>query len=132
VDTREKILPVEKLASLLRNGEWIIAVGEFDPLTAAQAKRLNTLKAQGGKLMALILESDHSLLPAPARALLIAALRDVDAVAVAAPESWRLSLPSEGNARIIEDTDAEQARSAEFVRFVVERQTAGLNGTSGL
>ena len=132
MDTREKILPVEKVASLLRNGEWTIVVGQFDPLTVAQAKRLNALKAQGGKLMALVLESDQSLLPATARALLMAALRDMDAVAVAAPESWRANLPLEGNLRIVEDTHAEEARSAEFVRFVVERQATVSNGTRGL
>ena len=131
MDTREKIFPLDGLGAHLCRGEWVIAVGQFDPLTAAQAKRLSALRSQGGRLLAVVLESSDALLPANARAALIAALRDVDAVTVAEPELWRHAIPSTARVRVIEDAQAEEGRSAEFVRYIVERQAAASTPGTG-
>ena len=131
MDTREKIFPLERLNALLRDGEWTIAVGRFDPLTAAQAIRLKALKAQGRKLLAIVLENRDALLPGDARAALIAALRDVDAATVAEPERWRSEILANGRLHVVEDAEAEDARSADFVRYVVQRQAAASNGHCG-
>ena len=122
---------MERVNVLLEEGEWIVAVGRFDPLTAAQAKRLSALKSQGGKLLAIVLEDQGALLPGAARATLIAALRDVDAVAVSASESWRAALPMHNRVRLVEDKQAEEARSAEFERYIVGRQAVAANGQRG-
>ncbi len=121
MDTRRKLVSLEGLASLLSTGEWIVVAGLFDPLTAVQARRLRELAQDGRKLAAVVLKNPNTLLDADARAVLVASLRDVDAVSIAEPEEWRNMTP-EGNLRIIEDLSGEQERSAEFVRFVIARE----------
>lgn len=94
-------------------------VGLFDPLTAAQARRLH-----GRKLLAIVLDAPDSLLPAQARAELVAALRSVKAVLIAKPETWRSQLPKFCST-IIDDLEEERNRTAEFVNFVLHRQRNG-------
>lgn len=130
MDTREKILPLNSLDAVLRTGNWVIAVGQFDPLTAAQAKRLHALHTDGSKLLAIVLETRQALLPASARAALIAALRSVDAVTIAEPELWRAAIPTNAQLRVVDDAAAEQLRSADFVRYVLARQAAASEGAS--
>lgn len=132
MDTREKILPLSALDGVFSSGEWLIAVGRFDPLTAEQAARLKALRTSSRKLLALVLDLPDTLIAAAGRAALIAALRDVDAVTVAKPESWRAAIPNAHDVRIVEDSVAEENRSAEFVRYIVSRQTAASNGGSNL
>jgi hypothetical protein len=124
LDTRQKILPLRDIDALLSNGEWVIAVGQFDPLTAAEANRLTALGAPDRKLLAIVLENNEALLPAAPRAALIAALRDVNAVTVAHPENWRIAIPGGAHVRVVEDAASEKIRSAEFVRYIVGRQAA--------
>lgn len=107
----------------------MVAVGQFDPLTAAQARRLSALHVPSSKLLAVVLENREALLPGAARAALIAALRDVDAVTVAEPDDWRTAIPSGPCVRVMEDPEAEEIRSADFVRHILERQAAAANGT---
>jgi len=121
VDTREKILALDELPALLNSDKWVIAVGQFDPLTAVQAKRLAALATDSTKLLAIVLEDGRALLPASARAALIAALRDVDAVTVAGPERWRGVIPNGPCITIVDDAEAEKIRSAEFVQRILER-----------
>jgi hypothetical protein len=119
LDTREKILTAEQLPALDRSAEWTAVVGLFDPLTAAQARRLH-----GCKLLAIVLDVPDSLLPVRARAELVAALRNVSAVLIASPGTWRRQLPNFCST-IIEDLDEERNRTAEFVDFVLHRQRNG-------
>lgn len=123
MDTREKILPPRSLSQLLASGEWTLVAGFFDPLTEVQARRLAVL-SQGRKLLAIVLESEDTLLAANARAALIAGLREVDAVIIAPPDDWRSLIPRRPGIEIIEDEAGERARSAEFVQFVLRRQNA--------
>ena len=53
--------------------------GYFDPLVASHAERLASLKT-GAKLLVLIATPDNAILPAAARAELVAGLRAVDYV----------------------------------------------------
>jgi hypothetical protein len=122
MDTREKIVTAEKAAELLQSGEWMVTIGLFDPLTAAQAKRLADLREPERKLFAVILDQPDSLLDAEARAVLIAALRDVDAVFISEPSKWSTVIPRNGHVQIMEDTEGEQARSTDFIDFVLARQ----------
>lgn len=119
MDTREKIITAEQLTKLDGSAEWAAVVGLFDPLTAAQARRLH-----GRNLVAVVLDVPDSLLPAQARAELVAALRNVKAVLIATPETWRMQLPKFCST-IVEDLEEERSRTAEFVDFVLHRQRNG-------
>lgn len=121
MDTREKIAPAERLPALLGVGKWTAIAGFFDPMTAAQAKRIAGHRERGHKLLVVVLESEGTLLAAPARAALVAALRSVDSVTIARAEEWLSAIP-EGVRIVSEDAAAERTRTADFVRFILERQ----------
>lgn len=126
-------MPLERVSALLAVGKWVAVAGLFDPLTAAQARRLADNAAlhneKDRKLVAIILEAENTLLTAEARAVLIAALRDVQAVTIARPERWRSALSSGADVQVVENTEEEKARSAEFVQFIVERQQSASTDT---
>jgi hypothetical protein len=122
VDTREKITLLEDLPRRMGAGEWLAVVGLFDPLTATQAARVAEIGKAGRGLLAIVLDDPDTLLAADARAALMAGLRDVRLVCVAKAGEWGAALGSLG-VKIFEDAGAERARSAEFVEFVLERQS---------
>jgi glycerol-3-phosphate cytidylyltransferase-like family protein len=88
--------------------------GYFDPLLAVHAKRLNEIKAGGARLLVAIAEPAHPILPARARAELVAGLAVVDYVS----ESAENLAPS---ARL-EQEDAE--RLEDLIVHVQARQRA--------
>ena len=124
MDTREKFVAVQDLADLLASGEWIVVVGQFDPMTAAQARRLAAIKKKESRLLALVVDSGSALLPNEARAALVAGLRAVDAVTIARGAHWQAAVPDNLRVSIQEDAAAEEWRSAEFVSFVLRRQAS--------
>lgn len=124
MDTRQKILSDHAMSDVLANGDWLAVVGFFDPLTATQARRLAELSRRGRKLLAIVLDSRETLLSTDARAVLIAGLREVDAVVTAPPDLWRSLIPKGARVETVEDEAGERARSAEFVEFVLRRQNA--------
>ena len=79
MDTRTKIISGPELAQFAGT----IVSGHFDPITAAHAERLQDLKQAGKKLLVVVTEPPDPILPALARAQLVAGLRVVDHVAVA-------------------------------------------------
>ena len=109
---------------MIGSGRWTVVVGYFDPLTAAQAGRLAEAAADGRKVLAAVVNCGDNLLPVDARAMLVAGLRAVDAVIVAAPHEWRAAIPPDGDIEIIDDLEADAARSAEFIRFILARDEA--------
>ena len=119
---------VDALPSMLAGTDWVVVVGLFDPLTAVEARRLASLRTDNRKLLALVLDSEHALLPVDARAELVAALRDVNLVATVKAERWRSIVPHGANFQIIEDPEGDKARSAEFIQFVIKRQESALAG----
>jgi bifunctional ADP-heptose synthase (sugar kinase/adenylyltransferase) len=85
VDTRTKLLASEQASEVARQcraaGRTVTLVtGFFDPLLAAHARRLEELARPGGTLFVAVRDPEHPLLPARARAELVAALRVVDYV----------------------------------------------------
>jgi hypothetical protein len=124
VDTRTIILPLEELAAALATGDWVVVAGRFDPLTAIEARRLAGLASNGCKLAAIVLGGDDTLLPAKARAELIAGLRSVTAVAIANSDDWRDLIARSSRVQLIEDPEGERARTADFIQFVLNRQNA--------
>jgi bifunctional ADP-heptose synthase (sugar kinase/adenylyltransferase) len=79
VDTREKIIDAAQ-ALRIASADAIVVSGYFDPLVASHAERLAALKPIGAKLLVLIATPDNAILPAAARAELVASLRSVDYV----------------------------------------------------
>lgn len=83
MDTRTKIIDAAKAASIAAGGATVVS-GYFDPLIVSHADRLASLKTNGAKLLVLIATPENAILPAAARAELVAGLRAVDYVAEAA------------------------------------------------
>ena len=102
MDTRQKIIDASQAARIAATGATVVS-GYFDPLIAAHAERLASLKTDGDVLLVLIATPDNAILPAAARAELVAGLRAVDYV----------SEPAEGLVAHIhleqEDTDRYRA-----------------------
>jgi DNA-binding FrmR family transcriptional regulator len=120
LDTREKIVPLGDLTARLGDGKWLAVVGRFDPMTAAQAIRIEESGGQGRAILAVVEEGEDCLLPVEARAALVAALRSVELVVIAGATA----LKAYPKIEIVEDEEGERARSAEFVEFVRRRQGA--------
>ena len=80
MDTRTKIVSAAQAATLAAAGATVVS-GYFDPLVASQAHRLTELKRTGAPLLVLIATPKDPILPAGARAELVASLRVVDHVA---------------------------------------------------
>ena len=122
MDTRSKIKPLKDLHSVLAGSKWAAIVGYFDPLTATQAKRFADAERDGRKVLAIVLIAPDSLLPADARAALVAAVRSVSAVVIAESQQWRSAIPHD--IALLDDLEAEKKRSAEFIEFILKRQEA--------
>ncbi len=112
MDTRKKIIGATEAAAIAASGATVVS-GYFDPLVASHAERLAALKPNGAKLLVLIATPGNAILPAAARAELVAGLRAVDYVAeLTAALSPQIHLESE---------DAE--RFAALLQHVHARQT---------
>lgn len=114
MDTRSKILSNDDARKL--TGATIVS-GYFDPVTHLHAGRLAGLKADR-PLLVLIATPANAILPAEARANLVAALRCVDAVTIitgAYPDGLVPQVQ-------LETEDA--ARLEQLIRHVQARQQA--------
>jgi len=80
VDTRSKIVGAREAANIAAGGATVVS-GYFDPLIAWHARWLAGFKKPARPLLVLIATPENPILPAPARAELVASLRVVDHVA---------------------------------------------------
>jgi hypothetical protein len=80
MDTRRKIVDQAQAAGIAAAGATVVS-GYFDPLIAAHGARLESIKNGGAKLLVLIATPENAILPAAARAELVAGLHCVDHVA---------------------------------------------------
>lgn len=120
MDTRHKILTaaaaVEAVRAMRAKGTPVTVVkGYFDPLLAGHARRLAEIAEPGGVLMAVVMEPERPILPARARAELVAALAVVDYV-----------LPGEAASqveadRIFREEGADLRRTQELVARVRQK-----------
>ncbi len=113
-------MALRDLHTRLGKGRWIAVVGRFDPLTLAQAERVAKLSEDGRSVLIVVEPGQDCLLPAEARAALVAALRVVQLVVIGQADE----LPADPQMEMITDEEGERKRSAEFVRFIAERQGA--------
>lgn len=124
MDTRSKILTPE--CAQEAPAPVVLATGTFDVLRAAHARELAAIRAQIGPAATLvvgILPGGRQWLSARARAELVAALRVVDYVVIAAgreAEEWiALLRPAE-----VVRLEADDARhTQELIRHVHQRQS---------
>ena len=79
MDTRTKIVDAAQAARLAREGATVVS-GYFDPMVASYAEQLAKLKEDGRPLLVLITAPPAPILPALARAQLVAGLASVDYV----------------------------------------------------
>lgn len=116
MDTRSKILsPAEAVLRLQRFGGGAVVSGFFDPLLAAHARRLESVREAGVPLAVIVNDPPVPILPLRARAELVAALSAVDIVIV--PDGSPLpdvslrfdGRDAEDRARFVEHVRARQA-----------------------
>ena len=87
MDTRTKIID---RSSIPAQGARLVS-GYFDPLTAAALASLERLRAETpGPLVAVITDPENPVLPARARAELVAALALIDYVVIGGPADHHL------------------------------------------
>jgi hypothetical protein len=122
LDTRSKIKPLKGLDSLAAGSKWVAVAGFFDPLTATQANRLADAARNRRHVLAIVLTDPDCLLPADARAVLVAAVRDVTTVVIADADRWRSAIPEHTDITIIDDLEADRKRSEEFAQYILQRQ----------
>ena len=85
MDLREKIVDARDAAAIAAAGAVVVS-GYFDPVIAWHARWLENFKKPGRSMLVVITTPDHPILPARARAELVASLRVVDHVAEFSPE----------------------------------------------
>ena len=99
--------------------------GCFDPLLAGHARRLRQIGGPGCVLIVILATPRNSILPARARAELVAALSVVDYVVL--PEETTCEdllgrLPAD---EVIREEAADEQRTQDLIRHVHQRQQTG-------
>ena len=124
MDTRTKIIERAAAERIADDGARLTVVtGYFDPLTAAHAARLAEIAATAEALLVVVRTPEQPLLPARARAELVAALSAVNHVVVEEGDpAWIAQLPS---AQLVREEAADGRRTRELVVRVRQRQAAG-------
>ena len=109
LDTRNKI--VRSFSNL----ELTTVVGYFDPMHAAHVRRLAELCAGGKRINVVVADPADPILPAQARAELVAALGCVEQVVI----GERVTGPD-----VIDERAADTERSRVFAQHVLARHSA--------
>jgi bifunctional ADP-heptose synthase (sugar kinase/adenylyltransferase) len=92
MDSRQKIVsPPEALGRFALWGDYTLVSGAFDPLLASHARRLESVRSAGLPLAVMVTDPASPILPARARAELVAALSAVELVIL--PDASPVPLP---------------------------------------
>jgi hypothetical protein len=121
VDTRTKIVTAAEADAGIRASGCSarLVSGYFDPLLAAHAERLEELAAPGWLLVAFVRTPPDPLLPARARAELVAAVGAVDLVVI---DDGDDETPGRiGAVETIREEAADERRSRQFIDRVRSR-----------
>jgi len=99
-----------------------VVTGYFDPLTAAHARCLHGIAADGARLLVVVRTPENPILPACARAELVAALACVHSVVIEEGDpGWIAELPAH---RLAREEEADLDRRRELVVRIHQRQAA--------
>lgn len=112
MDTRDKIIGADEAVRIAQSGATVVS-GYFDPMIAASAEQLAVLKQDGTPLLVLIKDPPDAILPALARAHLVASLAVVDYVSADPVAFPAVALESQ-----------HAAQRADLIRHVNSRQEA--------
>jgi hypothetical protein len=131
LDTRTKIVGVADW--IVEPGEeWVVVAGVFDPVTLEAANAVMRHVEPGAKLAVVVAEGSQNLLSREARANLLAALREVDAVLIEDVDVVIDRATQQGARATLRDESAgDPQRAEDFSRFVLERQAAGIGAQPG-
>ena len=127
MDTREKILTqaaaVEIARRLRREGQPVkLATGWFDPLIAAHARRLEQLREGAARVMVVVTDPPRPILPARARAELVAALSVVDFVVLSEEERLEELLARLEATEVLRGEVADETLTRQLIHHVQTRQ----------
>ncbi len=125
LDTRTKIIAPQQ--ALEAAAEWHargrrvrVVIGLFDPLLASHARRIAQIAQPGDALFAVVEPGMRPVLPARARAELVAALRMVDYVVLDGDDpGWLAHLQAH---EVCREESADEQRTLELIRHVQSRQ----------
>jgi hypothetical protein len=120
VDTRNKIIGFEAALRAVRAENLRVLTGRFDPLTSEHASRLQEF-AKGGLVLVFVLDYEGSLLPAAARAELMAALRGVRYVSIAEGAKLTEALQGLDSQEVAREEEADQERQERLVAQIRQR-----------
>ncbi len=126
MDTRNKILEWREAKRLLgrhhaSTPRWKVVTGYFDPLLASHVRRLREIAGPGERLIVVVADPDRPLLPARARAELVAALEMVESVVLAEENLSELHEMAPA-IDIYNEEPSDEHRRDELIRHVHERQ----------
>lgn len=99
----------------------MLVTGYFDPVTAAHAVRLSELRRNGEQLVVAISDPPDPLLPARARAELLAALKAVDYVVIITPAEAVVALTAD---ETIHEEAQDLARRRALCDHVMSKQNS--------
>lgn len=119
MDTRTKIVGRDGALRAADEAGLAVVTGYFDPLTAAHACRLEEIAA-GTRLVVVVRTPEDPILPARARAELVAALGCVQSVVIEEGDpGWIDTLPA---SRVVREEEADLERRRELVARIHRRQ----------
>jgi bifunctional ADP-heptose synthase (sugar kinase/adenylyltransferase) len=123
MDTRLKLISLEEAVRLAAQRPVRVVTGYFDPLLAAHAARVEEIRAAaaGEALLAVVLDPAAPILPARARAELVAALAAIDYVVVLPQpdaEQFLARIPAAG---IVREEEADRLRTQALIEHVQQR-----------
>ena len=129
VDTRTKILAWPEAESMLReqrrNGSPLkVVTGYFDPLLAGHARRLKEVAGAGSSVVVLLATPANPLLPARARAELVAALEAVRYVVLPPDDGVEVTLRALRTHEVVREESSDARRTQELIRHVHEHHTS--------
>jgi hypothetical protein len=118
MDTRPKIISPDAAARIALDQHIRILVGHFDPLVAEHARRIAEV-AEGEPLLVLVLDYAGAILPAGARAELVAALQTVRYVSVVDCAALDGMF---GGFSIVRDEEADVRRQKDLLEHIRGRE----------
>jgi glycerol-3-phosphate cytidylyltransferase-like family protein len=122
MDTRTKILSVTDACARLAGQPVIIVSGYFDVMRAAHVRDIQEIRAQ--TLLAVVRPHAGAILPARARAELVAAVRMVDYVVIGDDRELDILVSSIQPAQIVHLEDADLERAGQLKQHVQRRQSS--------
>jgi glycerol-3-phosphate cytidylyltransferase-like family protein len=119
LDTRSKIIDPEQLPA-----DRTVVVGLFDPVTVAHVRRLLELRERCGNVTVLLADPPEPILPARARAEVLAALNAVDFVLLPQEHALSVVLQRTRKSLVFREENADQGRFETLVNHIHQRHTA--------